>query len=51
MMVEGECKEVQESEMLEAIKIAHETIKIQCTAQSDLSQQVGASEKLSLIHI
>jgi polyribonucleotide nucleotidyltransferase len=50
MMVEGECKEVQEFEMLEAIKIAHETIKIQCTAQLELSQEVGASEKRTYEH-
>ena len=50
MMVEGECKEVQESEMLEAIKIAHETIKIQCAAQLELSQEVGTSEKRTYDH-
>ena len=50
MMVEGECKEVQESEMLEAIKIAHETIKIQCTAQLELSQEIGTSEKRTYDH-
>ena len=50
MMVEGECKEVQESEMLEAIKIAHETIKIQCTAQLELSKEVSASEKRTYEH-
>ena len=36
MMVEGEMDEVQESEMLEAIKVAHEAIKIQCQAQLEL---------------
>ena len=50
MMVEGECKEVQESEMLEAIRIAHDTIKIQCTAQLEFSQEVGASEKRTYEH-
>ena len=30
MMVEGEMKEVSEADMLEALRIAHEAIKIQC---------------------
>jgi len=30
LMVEGEMKEVSEAEMLEAIKVAHDAIKIQC---------------------
>jgi polyribonucleotide nucleotidyltransferase len=29
-MVEGEMKEVSEDEMIEAIKIGHEAIKLQC---------------------
>ena len=32
MMVEGEMKEVSEEEMLEALKIAHDAIKIHCKA-------------------
>ncbi len=40
MMVEGESKEVSEALMLEALKIAHEAIKIQCQAQIDLAKQV-----------
>ena len=50
MMVEGECKEVQESEMLEAIRIEHETIKFECAAQLELSQDVGAYEKRTYEH-
>ena len=49
-MVEGECKEVQEAEMLEAIKEAHEAIKIQCAAQLELAQEVGATEKRTYDH-
>lgn len=45
MMVEGESKEVDESEMLEGIKIAHEEIKIQCKAQEELAAEVGSTEK------
>jgi len=41
MMVEGEAKECQESELIEAIKVGHEAIKIQCQAQLDLAQKVG----------
>ena len=33
--------EVQESEMLEAIKVAHEAIKVQCKAQLELSEACG----------
>jgi polyribonucleotide nucleotidyltransferase len=39
-MVEGEMKEVSEKDMLEAIKIAHTAIKIQCQAQLELASQV-----------
>ncbi len=40
MMVEGECKEVSEKAMLEAMKVAHEAIKLQCQAQLDLAARV-----------
>lgn len=36
VMVEGEMNEVSEATMLEAIRTAHEAIKIQCQAQLDL---------------
>ena len=41
MMVEGEMDEVQEADMLEAIKVAHEAIKKQCQDQLELSEAVG----------
>jgi polyribonucleotide nucleotidyltransferase len=41
MMVEGEGKEAQEADFLEAIKIGHEAIKVQCNAQLELAQKVG----------
>lgn len=50
MMVEGEMKEVSEAEMLEAIKIAHEEIKKQCTAQIELMKAVGKVEKRTYCH-
>ena len=50
MMVEGEMQEVQEAEMLEAIKVAHEAIKVQCQAQLELSAAVGRLEKRTYCH-
>jgi polyribonucleotide nucleotidyltransferase len=44
-MVEGEMNEVSEAEMIEAIKIGHEAIKVQCAAQLELAAKVGASSK------
>ncbi len=44
MMVEGELKEVSEAVMLEAIKAAHEAIKIQCRAQNELAAMVEKSQ-------
>ncbi|HEX5625780.1 MAG TPA: polyribonucleotide nucleotidyltransferase, partial [Saprospiraceae bacterium] len=45
MMVEGEAKECSESELIEAIKVGHEAIKVQCRAQLALAAQLG--EKVS----
>ena len=50
MMVEGEMNEVQESEMLEAIKVAHEAIKVQCKAQLELSEACGKLVKREYCH-
>lgn len=41
MMVEGEARECSEKELIEAIRYAHEAIKVQCQAQLDLALQVG----------
>lgn len=43
-MVEGEMKEVSEDEMIEAIKIGHEAIKLQCQGQIELAAQVEKSK-------
>jgi polyribonucleotide nucleotidyltransferase len=43
VMVEGEMKEVQENDMLEAIKLAHEAIKVQINAINELAAMVPAS--------
>ncbi len=41
MMVEGEAQECSEAELIEAIKVGHEAIKVQCQAQLELAQKVG----------
>ena len=41
MMVEGEADECLESELVEAIKIGHDAIKVQCQAQLALAKLVG----------
>lgn len=41
MMVEGEANECQEADLIEAIKVGHEAIKVQCKAQLELAQLVG----------
>lgn len=45
VMVEGEMKEVQEADMLEALRIAHEEIKIQCRAQLELAEAVNKAKR------
>ncbi len=50
MMVEGEMKEVSEAEMLEAIKVAHEAIKVQCQAQIELMELCGTTVKREYCH-
>lgn len=50
MMVEGEMKEVSEEIMLEALKTAHETIKIHCQALEELTQMVGKTDKREYCH-
>ena len=49
-MVEGESKEIQEEELVEAIKFAHTAIKIQCLAQKELTIEVGKTEKRVYSH-
>ncbi|MFT6722229.1 MAG: polyribonucleotide nucleotidyltransferase [Flavobacteriaceae bacterium] len=41
MMVEGEMLEISEEEMVEAIKFAHDAIKVQCAAQIRLAEAFG----------
>jgi polyribonucleotide nucleotidyltransferase len=50
MMVEGEMKEVSEDTMLEALKAAHNSIKIHCQALSELTEMVGKTVKREYCH-
>src|SRR5690606_23973980 len=50
VMVEGEAKEISESEMVEAIEFAHQAIKKQVEAQLELAKLVGKSEKREYNH-
>ncbi|MDR1181755.1 MAG: polyribonucleotide nucleotidyltransferase, partial [Bacteroidales bacterium] len=44
LMVEGEMDEVQEADILEALKVAHAAIKIQCQAQIELAAEVEKAQ-------
>ncbi|MFN3918096.1 MAG: polyribonucleotide nucleotidyltransferase [Flavobacteriales bacterium] len=44
IMVEGEMKEVQESDMLKGISVAHQAIKKQCQLQVDLAAEVPKAQ-------
>jgi polyribonucleotide nucleotidyltransferase len=50
LMVEGEMKEVSEAEMLEALRIAHDAIKIHCKAQMEFAEEVGSAVKREYCH-
>lgn len=50
LMVEGECDEVQEVDMAEAIRTAHDAIKVQCAAQLELAEKLGGIKKREYCH-
>ncbi len=50
MMVEGEMSEVSEAELLEAMKVAHEAIKVHCKVQMELTEAVGKTVKREYDH-
>ncbi len=50
MMVEGEMSEVSEDDMMEAIKVAHEAIKVQCAAQIELAEMAGVKTRREYSH-
>ncbi|HQR91819.1 MAG: polyribonucleotide nucleotidyltransferase [Bacteroidetes bacterium 24-39-8] len=45
MMVEGEAKECAEADLVKALQIAHDAIRIQIKAQADLRAQLGITTK------
>jgi polyribonucleotide nucleotidyltransferase len=45
MMVEGEAKECQEEDLVKALELAHDAIRIQIKAQADLRAAVGVTSK------
>lgn len=50
MMVEGEMKEVSEEDMLEALRVAHDAIKIHCKVQKEFAEAVGSTVKREYCH-
>ena len=50
VMVEGECDEISEAEMVEAIEFAHKAIVIQVQAQKELAELVGKTVKREYSH-
>ncbi len=50
MMVEGEMDEVQEVDLLNALKAAHEAIKPQCQLQVELMKELGTDVKREYCH-
>ncbi len=50
LMVEGEMKEVSEKDMLEAMKQAHDAIKVQCALQVELAEEAGKTVKRTYNH-
>ncbi len=50
MMVEGEMKEVQEADLLNALKAAHEAIKPMCALQEELMKELGTDKKREYCH-
>ncbi len=45
MMVEGEAKECQEEDLVKALELAHDAIRIQIKAQAELRDKVGITGK------
>ena len=50
MMVEGEMDEVQEIDLLNALKAAHEAIKPMCVMQDELMKELGTDVKREYCH-
>ncbi len=50
MMVEGEMDEVSEQDLLDALKVAHDAIKVHCQVQLELAEAVGSTVKREYCH-
>ncbi|PWK20266.1 polyribonucleotide nucleotidyltransferase [Arcicella aurantiaca] len=50
LMVEGEMQEVSEEDMLTALRLAHDAIKIHCQALVELTEMVGKTVKREYNH-
>ncbi|MCM1522244.1 MAG: polyribonucleotide nucleotidyltransferase, partial [Muribaculaceae bacterium] len=50
MMVEGEMNEVSETDLLNALRTAHDAIKTQCKAVMELAEEAGATVKREYCH-
>ncbi len=50
MMVEGEMAEVSEETLLEAMKVAHDAIKLMCQAQKEMTIETGNETKREYNH-
>jgi polyribonucleotide nucleotidyltransferase len=50
IMVEGECDEISEAEMVEAIEFAHKAIVVQVQVQKELAEAVGKTVKRTYSH-
>lgn len=51
MMVEGEAKECSEEDLITAIELAHEAIKVQVKAQQELREKIGAPAKRPVVAV
>ncbi|MEA5257326.1 polyribonucleotide nucleotidyltransferase [Arcicella aquatica] len=50
LMVEGEGNEISETDMLAALKIAHDAIRVQCAALIELTAETGKTAKREYNH-
>jgi polyribonucleotide nucleotidyltransferase len=50
LMVEGEMKEVSEADMIDALRVAHKAIKVQCQAQMEFAAELGKTVKREYCH-
>lgn len=51
MMVEGEAKECQEADVVKAIELAHEAIKVQVKAQQELRDKLSLTTKREVVPV